>query len=141
MAIPKKSGDTVRRARRLRREMSPAEVKLWCELRRRPGGLKFRRQHPADRFAFDFYCAAARLAIEVDGAFHDRGDRPERDAARDARVAGFGIETLRIPAASLYRDMQSVIDGIVAAAMARLPLHHPRLRGDGPPPQDELGED
>ena len=140
MAIPKKPAATVMRARRLRRELSPAEVKLWCELRIRPGGLKFRKQHPAGPYAIDFYCAAARLAIEVDGAFHDRGDAPARDAERDAWLARFGIVTMRIAARELYVDMDTVIAGIVAAARARLTLHHPAAPG-GPPPQALLGED
>jgi len=140
MGRPTKPAETVRRARALRREMSPAEVKLWCELRERPGGLKFRKQHPAGPYALDFYCAAARLVIEVDGGFHDRGVAPGRDAARDACLATFGVETLRVPAAELYRDLDAVIRWIVHAASARMPLHHPAARG-GPPPQAELGED
>ncbi len=140
MAVPEKPGRTVRRARRLRRDMSPAEVALWCELRQRPGGLKFRRQHPAGPYVIDFYCAAARLAIEVDGGFHDRGDRSARDQVRDAWLAGHGVETLRIPATLVFRDMANVVAGVVAAADARLSLHH-RPAAGGPPPQAELGED
>ena len=55
--------DTVKRARKLRSEMSLPETILWRELRKRPGGHKFRRQHPAGKFVLDFYCAAARLNI------------------------------------------------------------------------------
>jgi very-short-patch-repair endonuclease len=88
----------------------------------------------------DFYCAAARLAIEVDGAFHDRGDAPAWDAERDAWLRQFGVATLRIPASNLYADLDSVLVAIVVAATARLPLHHPAAPG-GPPPQAELGED
>ena len=87
MRRPTKPATTVRRAKVLRRDLSAAELKLWCELRERPGGLKFRKQHPAGPYVIDFYCAASRLAIEVDGAFHDRGDAPERDVARDAWLA------------------------------------------------------
>jgi len=140
MAIPTKPGSTVRRARRLRRQLSPAEVKLWCELRARPGGLKFRKQHPAGPYVLDFYCAAVRLVVEVDGAFHDRGGAPTRDAERDAWLARFGVATLRVPAAELYRDTDAVVRGIVQTARARMPLHHPATP-DGPPPQAELGED
>ena len=140
MAVPEKPGRTVRHARTLRRTMSPAEVALWCELRQRPGGLKFRRQHPAGPFVIDFYCAAARLAIEVDGMAHDRGDRPARDVQRDAWLRSHGVDTLRIPAALVFRDMADIVAGIVAAAGARLPLHH-RPAAGGPPPQAALGED
>ena len=140
MRRPTKPAATVQRARKLRREMSPAEVKLWCELRLRPDHLKFRRQHPAGPYSLDFYCAAARLAIEVDGEVHNRGDQPARDAARDAFMAANGVQTLRIPAGWLYADMDAVIRHVVATARERLPLHPPAAPG-GPPPQAQLGED
>ena len=58
---------TVLNARTLRRAMTRPEVLLWQVLRERPNGLRFRRQHPVGPFVLDFYCPAARLAIEVDG--------------------------------------------------------------------------
>jgi very-short-patch-repair endonuclease len=135
-----KPGKTVRRARKLRSEMTFPEVALWAVLRARPDNLKFRRQHPAGPYAIDFYCAEARLAIEIDGEIHGRGDTPARDLARDARLAADGIQTLRVPAVEVIRDLDAVVRGIVAAARARLPLHRPAAPG-GPPPQAELGED
>ena len=62
--------------------MSPPEAKLWNLLRARPEGLKFRHQHPAGPYTLDFYCAAVRLGIEVDGISHDMGDNPQRDIER-----------------------------------------------------------
>jgi len=63
-AGPKASGKAVQTARGQRRAMSLPEVVLWAVLRTRPGGLKFRRQHPlGERLAIDFYCNDARLAI------------------------------------------------------------------------------
>ncbi len=138
---PKPSAAAVRQARQLRREMSLPEVFLWQELRKRPGGLKFRRQRPTGRtLSLDFFCSDARLTIEVDGEAHSRGDRPARDDARDARLASAGVYTVRVPAAAILTDMEAVLCGIVAAAMARLPLHHPAPPG-GPPPRAELGEE
>jgi very-short-patch-repair endonuclease len=64
---------TVIHARELRRGMTAPELKLWRELRLRPDGLKFRRQHPVGPYVLDFYCPAARVAIEVDGAVHSMG--------------------------------------------------------------------
>ena len=138
---PKGKAEADRRSRQLRRDMSLPEVLLWQELRKRPGGLKFRRQRPTGgKLSLDFYCGDARLAIEVDGEAHGRGDRPERDAARDAWLAASGIDTLRIPAGEVLKDLDAVIRGIVATATSRLPLHHPAELG-GPPPRDKLGED
>ena len=116
--------------------MTAPEVRLWSVLRQRPAELRFRRQHPIGRYVLDFYCAQAKLAIEVDGAAHDMGDHPERDRLRDTVLAAQGIETLRIPAA----DVMDGLDRVVAAILERcaLPLHHP---SDGPPPHALHGED
>jgi very-short-patch-repair endonuclease len=120
--------------------MTLPEVLLWEVLRTRPGRLKFRRQHPSGPYILDFYCSDARLAIEVDGEAHDFGDRPARDEIRDGWLGAAGIRTLRIPAADLLGDLDSVVRGVVEEATARLPLHHPAAPG-GPPPRDKLGED
>ncbi len=95
-------------ARRLRGTMSLPEVMLWQELRQRPGGLKFRRQHAIGEYVLDFYCASARLAVEIDGRSHDAGDRPERDAARDAWLAERGVRCVRIIAATVLADPAGV---------------------------------
>ncbi len=110
----KASGITVRRARTLRSDMSLPEVLLWRELRKRPAGLKFRRQHPAGPYILDFFCASAGLAIEVDGEAHNRGEPPAKDASRDAWLALHHICTLRIPASAILTDLSAVIDHIVA---------------------------
>jgi very-short-patch-repair endonuclease len=138
IAPPPKTG-TVRKARRLRKAMSMPEVLLWQQLRKRPGGLKFRRQHPSGSYVLDFYCSDARLAIEIDGKAHDRLDRPSRDAARDGWFEAAGIATLRLPASEVLSDAIAIADAIARHATARLPLHHP-LRGRSPSPS-ELGED
>lgn len=138
---PKAEGLSVPRARTLRRAMSLPEVLLWRVLRTRPGGLKFRRQHASGPYILDCFCSDARLAIEVDSEAHSRGVRPQRDAARDAFFLRSGVQTLRISASDVLADLDAVMTLIVTEATARLPLHHPRLRGDGPPPRDKLGED
>jgi very-short-patch-repair endonuclease len=139
-ASPEPRKGAVTQSRRLRRTMSLPEVLLWRERRGRPGGLKVRRQHPTGPYTLDFYCGDARLAIEVDGETHGRGDRPERDEARDAWLTRAGIETMRIPAREVLHDLEAVLRGILARAVARLPLHHPAAPG-GPPPRDKLGEE
>jgi len=120
--------------------MTPLEVALWQVLRARPGGLKWRRQHPAGPYVLDFYCGDARLAVEVDGEAHGRGDRPVRDTGRDAWLAEHGVATVRVPAGEVSRNLDGVVAGVLHAARAQLPLHHPALPG-GPPPRDELGEE
>jgi very-short-patch-repair endonuclease len=118
----------VSQSRRLRRRMSLPEILLWQELRKRPGGLKFRRQHPSGPYTLDFYCNDARLAIEVDGEAHERGDRPERDSARDSWLADAGIATLRLPAIEVMHDLEATVRTIIAGATARLRVDHPARR-------------
>lgn len=97
--------------------MTPPEVALWVRLRaRQPGSPRFRRQHPIGPYILDFYCASAKLAIEVDGLAHDTAGRPERDRKRDAYLARAGITVLRVAAADVMRDPNEVANGIVLAA-------------------------
>jgi very-short-patch-repair endonuclease len=89
---------------------------LWQALRLRPGGLKFRRQHPFDRCTADFFCAAARLVVEVDGDGHSMGDNPERDARRDAWLRSQGLEVVRFDARDVMNDVNSVVRAILLQA-------------------------
>lgn len=134
----KGSGQTYRRAKSLRGNMSLPEVLLWEQLRRRATGYKWRRQHPAGRYILDFYCDAAKLCIEIDGEAHERGDRHARDIQRDTNLARQGIFTLRIPAVEILTNLEGALHHILAHARKRAPLHHP---SGGPPPPAIPGED
>jgi very-short-patch-repair endonuclease len=107
-------------ARRLRRSLSLPEGLLWRELRGKPERLKFRKQHPLGVYVLDFYCARAKLAIEVDGVAHDMGDQPERDETRDAFIREQRIEILRVPAAEVLKSPEDVATGIVALCRKRI---------------------
>ncbi len=123
---------TVKLARRLRKEMSPPERLLWWALKQRPGGYRFRKQCPQGPYSLDFACLSARLAIEVDGEAHARGDRPARDEARDRHLQVLSFLTLRIPADEVFNNLEGVVPGIVEACQKRGPLHH---ASHGPPPR------
>ncbi|HEY0026974.1 MAG TPA: DUF559 domain-containing protein [Allosphingosinicella sp.] len=112
----KGTGKAYRRARELRRTMSLPEVLLWQQLRAEQTGLHWRKQHPAGPFSLDFYCDAAKLCVEVDGESHDRGDRPARDAGRDAWLARHNITTLRVPAAEILKNLEGVLQHITETA-------------------------
>jgi very-short-patch-repair endonuclease len=127
---------TVYTARRLRRTMSLPEILLWQRLRGSPQGIAFRKQHPIDPYVADFYCAAFRLVIEVDGKAHDRGDQPKRDETKTAFLTEHGYNLLRIAAEDVLKDPDRVAQAIVTYAAD--PLHHRASRG-GPPPRP--GED
>ena len=121
--------ETVLRARRLRRSMTLPEGMLWQALRTRPEGLKFRRQHPLGPFIADFYCASAKLVIDVDGSMHGIEDRAASDYRRDEWMNGQGLRVVRIAAVDVMRDLDAVVRSIMAEC--QLPLHHP---ADGSPP-------
>lgn len=137
--------ESVKRACKLRSEMSLPETMLWAELRKRSGGFKFRRQHPAGPYVVDFYCAAAKLAIEVDGFAHDSALAVERDRRRSEWLRSQGIATTRIPARYVLNDLEAVVVRIVeicrerisqSCATSTVPLHQ---TSSGPPPR--AGED
>jgi very-short-patch-repair endonuclease len=129
-------GLSIHQARQLRRRMSPTEIRLWKQLRLRPEGLQFRKQHPFGPFVFDFFCKAAGVAIEVDGMAHDFGDAPARDQRRDRWALKQGIATIRIPAEEVRRNLDGVVALIVQWCLERTPPPHfarspsPRNRGE-----------
>ena len=102
------------RAKVLRRQMSLPEVLLWQAIKgRKLSGLQFRNQHPLGPYVLDFYCDAEKLAIEVDGGSHGFGDRPERDARRDAWLLANGVRTLRLSASLVLDDVDDAIRTII----------------------------
>ena len=80
----------------------------------------FRRQHPVGPYVIDFYCAAARLAVEIDGWGHALGDGPERDERRDAWLRERGIRTMRIPAVEVMQRCEETVERVVQAARAAI---------------------
>jgi very-short-patch-repair endonuclease len=116
--------------------MSFPEVLLWQQLRKRPDGLKFRKQFPIGEMTVDFACLERRLVIEVDGEGHSFGDQPRRDAARDTLLRRNGFRVKRIAARDVLNDMDAVLRWILATCSEVGPLHQPAA---GPPPRS--GED
>ena len=95
------------------------EVLLWKRLKGSPDGVHFRRQHALGPYVVDFFCARAAVAFEIDGMAHDMGDRPERDAGRDAWLRGQGFEVVRIAASEVLRSPEEVADSIVRLCKGR----------------------
>jgi very-short-patch-repair endonuclease len=90
------------------------EEALWWRLRgRRLDGLKFRRQHPIDRFIGDFVCLEARLVVELDG-------KQREDELRTAVLQRLGFEVIRFPNERMRMDIDAVCEEIRLAARARL---------------------
>jgi very-short-patch-repair endonuclease len=85
------------RARSMRQEMTPAELRFWCAVRNdQCDGLRFRRQKISGQYILDFYCASAYLGIEIDGGVHDTQEQLERDESRtESFLEERGIRILR----------------------------------------------
>jgi very-short-patch-repair endonuclease len=94
-------------ARQKRHEPTPAENMLWQRLRRNQMGAHFRRQQTIERFIVDFYCAAIKLVIEVDGSIHDYTQ--EEDAIRQEYLESRGLRVLRVSNDDVLRDVEIVI--------------------------------
>jgi adenine-specific DNA-methyltransferase len=118
----------VARARSLRRDDTVAEARLWAALRdRRLGGFKWRRQVPRGAYILDFYCADARLVVELDGGQHSEAVR--YDERRTAWLEAQGLQVLR------FWNHQ-----ILTSFGRRLPFDPERLRGQGLNPLPARGE-
>jgi very-short-patch-repair endonuclease len=112
--------ETVERAREFRRRLTPPEARLWFAIKNgKLDGLKFRRQHPVEPYFLDFYCAEARLAVEVDGQGHDHPEQIEKDARRTAFLAEHRIEVIRIVAEEVRVNLDGVLEAILEAARMR----------------------
>src|SRR5262245_45310501 len=111
-------------SRALRREMTPTEKRLWPHLRgRRFAGWKFRRQTPIAGFIADFYCARARLIIELDGESHIGAEEADKD--RQRVLEGEGFKVIRFWDTEVYEDMDSVLERIWQECEARGPSPSP----------------
>ena len=103
--------------RELRQESTEAEKLLWAELRNRKlNGLKFRRQHPLDKFIVDFYCNERRLVVELDGGVHYEKINKEYDEARTGMLAGLNIIVLRFKNEDVTKNLKEVLKKISDAA-------------------------
>jgi very-short-patch-repair endonuclease len=103
----------ITRAQALRECPTRSEEALWQALRGKQLGVAFRRQVPFGPFILDFLAPSVRLAIEVDGASHQR--RPGADARKERALRRAGYRLLRIDAELVLRDLPSVLSTIRAA--------------------------
>ena len=103
-----------RRARELRRNMTPAEKILWSRLRTNKfHGIHFRRQQVIDKYIVDFYCHKFALVIEVDGSIHEL--QKELDAEREAYLIERGFHVLRFANDEVLTDVFAVLEKILLA--------------------------
>jgi very-short-patch-repair endonuclease len=132
-------------ARKLRREMTLAEVLLWNQLKRRQMlGYDFDRQRPIGKYVVDFYCKELRLAVEVDGRSHDVKEAVDRKRQRE--LEALGVAFLRFWDAEVKQDMRGVLarlaEGIRCRerALGLVPHAENPPRPAGTPPEEGNSE-
>ena len=107
-------------AKELRKNMTPWERKLWFEfLRAYP--VRFQRQKAIGNYIVDFYCAKAKLAIELDGSGHYTKEQAEKDAVRTKELRAMHINVLRISNMEVERNFRAVCEQIDITVQGSLP--------------------
>ena len=93
--------------------MTKAEVRLWSALKgKQLDGFKFRRLHSIANFIVDFYCFPEKLAIELDGGYHQSASVEEYDAKRQAYLESLGIRVLRFSNEEVLYNLNGVLGTI-----------------------------
>lgn len=100
-------------AKSLRHASTEAEEKLWQALRNKKlNGLKFRRQHPIDKWISDFYCHEKKLVIELDGSVHNDKEIIEYDENRTKNLKELGINIMRFRNDEVMTNIEVVLKSI-----------------------------
>ena len=110
--FPHYTSSLINNARRLRKEMTDAERKLWSRLRKNQLQFHFRRQVPFDHYILDFFCSKANLVIEIDGGQHYTDKGIERDQVRDAYLKENGLRVLRFSNRDIYQNIDGVLQTV-----------------------------
>ena len=102
------------RSRRLRKNMTEAEIILWNHIRRKQiNGVQFFRQRPIGNYIVDFYAPESKLVIEVDGGQHFEDEGIKYDKARDAYLKGLNLKVLRVSNLDVLNNMEGIVERII----------------------------
>lgn len=102
-------------AKDLRHSQTEAEQKLWTLLRNKQlKGKKFRRQHAIAEYVIDFYCHECKLAVELDGNYHNKKEAKEYDKARTILLNERGITVLRFWNEEVMKEVEKVLEKIAS---------------------------
>src|SRR2546422_2907729 len=122
------SHQDVQLSRRLRQEMTDAEVRLWLRLRgAQIEGYRFRRQVPIGPYVADFACLKARLVVEVDGGQH--AEEVERDQKRTDWLASRGFRVLRFWNGEVLQQTDGGVELVCEALIGTPSLPSPQGGG------------
>ena len=112
-------------AKTLRKTMTPWERKLWFNfLRGYP--VRFQRQKAIDNFIADFYCAKAKLVVELDGGGHYTPEQEQKDSLRTQKLQSLGLTVLRVCNLDIDRNFKGVCEQIDIVVKENLSLSQPR---------------
>jgi len=107
---PRSNSKTRTQAIELRKELTPAEIKLWAYIRNDQLGVNFRRQHAIGKYIPDFVCIKQKLIIELDGSQHL--EQVEYDAERTKFLESQGYKVVRFWNNQIMNDINGVIKAI-----------------------------
>jgi very-short-patch-repair endonuclease len=110
---PRSNPKTRTRAIELRKELTPAEGKLWSRIRNDQLGVNFRRQHAIGNYIPDFVCIQKKLIIELDGSQHL--EQAEYDEERTKYLETQGYKVIRFWNNDVINNIESVILAIMYA--------------------------
>jgi very-short-patch-repair endonuclease len=115
--------DIFSKARSLRLNMAPAEIKVWNLLKRKNVlDVRFRAQHPLGVYIADFYCHSIRLIIEIDGDIHDDESHKDYDNERTKDLNNWEINVIRFTNDQVFNEFEFVQQQIIIAVQTRLKL-------------------
>jgi very-short-patch-repair endonuclease len=102
------------RSRELRNNMTDTERSLWSKLRRKQlKGYQFYRQKIIGNYIVDFYCAKAKLVVEVDGAQHYSEEMLEADKQRDDYLRGSALTVIRFSNLEVQKNLDGVVERVL----------------------------
>jgi very-short-patch-repair endonuclease len=117
------------RAKELRKNLTPAESKLWHGYLK---SFKYRvlRQRPIDHFIVDFYCHNLKLVIEIDGESHFTEEAEAADGERTQILESYGLKVIRFTNQEVLKDFEAVCKSIeqeipVNNEVGEIPLNPP----------------
>ena len=111
----------LQRARKLRKTMTHAEIRLWAALRGKAlANCKFRRQAPIGRYIVDFICHSANTIVEVDGGQHDEEKHMGYDQTRTVWLENQGFHVLRFWNNEVFENLEGVLEVILEACLHRM---------------------
>ena len=99
-------------AKKLRNNMTQAELKLWERLCKNQLGFRFKPQHPIANFIADFYCHRAKLVIEIDGDVHFSEEAIKKDEERTNEIEELGLTVVRFTNQEIYKNLDEVVNTV-----------------------------